>query len=413
MMMNRRNFLGSLGAGGLALMLSPSETTAAEPYEGPLLVTINAIGGWDITNFCDPKGNWMNERYNTGDILTAGGIPFAPLDTNEAFFTRFHSDMLLINGIDMRTAGHAEGARHMWSGELNDNNTPSLAALFAAKHVQEADAPAPFVSYGGFSRTGDLVPLTRLGSPLTLASIGRHERERGIPTASRYVDDFVLEEVFAARAKRHEAAPADELPRLRAQRSLLYGHQLTTPLLRRYQEHLPEANHTLPVHQAQAAISLACLKAGVGASASLFVSDFDTHSNHEELHAIKLQELLEAITYTVERAAELDLLDRLTIVVSSEFSRTPEYNGNAGKDHWPCNSMIVMGPGITGNRVVGGTDDALMPKNVNLDTLALDDDGDRLYPGHVHTALREHLGLGEFGVETGFDLRMRTVPLFV
>lgn len=410
--MDRRNFLRVLGAGGVALAAAPSSSRAADPYEGPLLLTVNALGGWDVSNFCDPKGTAMNQRYETGDIESAGAIHYAPLDDNAAFFERFHEDLLLINGIDMKTAGHTEAARHMWSGVQADDNTPSLAALFAAHHVMGSDAPTPFISYGGFARTGDLVPLTRLGNPLTLDSIGLHEHERGIANQARYVDDFALEEIYAARQARHDAAPANELPRFEAQRATLFGNQITVPLLRRYQEYLPEVNNTLDVWQAQIATSLACLKAGVGASASVYVSDFDTHSDHEARHGPKLMELLSAITFAIDRAAELELTDRLTIVITSEFSRTPEYGLNGGKDHWPNNSMLLMGPGITGNRVIGATDQGLMPRNLDLATLEFDDDGERLLPGHIHASLREHLGLADFGDDAGFGLSLPAVPLF-
>ena len=413
--MNRRNFLkalGAAGAGGLALMTVPGSTKADEPYEGPLLMTINALGGWDISNFCDPKGTAMNQRYETGDIETAGAMKYAPLDTNGAFFQRFHSDMLLINGIDMRTAGHSEAARHVWSGEQADNATPSIAALFAATHLDGRNVPTPYISSGGFSRTGNLVPLTRLGNTLTLSSISNHEFERGILNQGRYVEDFALEEIYRARQERYEAAKANELPRHRKQRSTLFAKQSSTPLLRGYRDYLPEVSNTLSTFQSQVAVSLACLKAGIGAAASVYVSDFDTHSDHETRHQVKLQELLETITYAVDRAAELGLSDRITFMITSEFSRTPEYGMNGGKDHWPTNSMLLIGPGIAGNRVIGATDDGLVPRNINLDTLELSDDGERLYPGYIHTALREHLGLAEFGRETGFDLRMRSVPLF-
>lgn len=412
MNINRRNFLQSLGAGGVTLMASPSSSNAADPYEGPLLMTINALGGWDVSNFCDPKGGAMNLRYDAGDIGTAGAMRYAPLDDNAAFFDRFHSQMTLINGIDMRTAGHTEAARYLWSGAQADNNTPCLAALFAAYHVQDSDVPAPYISYGGFSRTGDLVSLTRLGDTLTLSSVGVHERERGIPTESRYVDDFVLEEVYRARQQRHDAAQATELPRFRRQRAQLFGNQINTPLLRRYQDYLPEVDNALTGWQSSAAISLACLKAGVGAAASVYVSDFDTHSDHEALHGPKFQQLLETITFAVDRAQELGILDRLTFIISSEFSRTPEYGLNGGKDHWPNNSMLLMGPGIEGNRVIGATDAGLVPRNLNLETLEVDDAGERLYPGHIHAALREHLGLAEFGRDTGFDLSVPSIPLF-
>jgi hypothetical protein len=409
--MQRRSFLKSLGIGGLGLTLLPS-SGRAEPYEGPLLMTINALGGWDISNFCDPKGNWMNERYDTGDIRTAGNLAYAPIDANGAFFDRFHRDMLLINGIDMRTAGHVEAARHAWSGDLADNGTPALAALFAAHYAGGQGVPTPYISSGGFSRTGNLVPLTRLGDPATLQSIGNYELERGIPGQAGYVHDFALEEVFEARRRRHELARPHELPRYQSQRSKLFATQLTAPLLRRYREFLPEVGGTGTAWISQAATGLAAMRAGIGASVAVYVSDFDTHSDHENRHQEKLVELIDTITFAMNRAEELGLRDRLTIVVTSEFSRTPEYGMNGGKDHWPVNSMIVMGPGVEGNRVIGATDDGLLPRNIDLETLEFDDSGEHMMPGHVHAALREHLGLTEFARDAGFDLRIAPPPIF-
>ncbi|MEM9188018.1 MAG: DUF1501 domain-containing protein [Myxococcota bacterium] len=413
--MKRRNFLKGLGAGAVAVAAPWGAVQAADDaYEGPLLITVNALGGWDVTNFIDPKGNHLNRRYDVGDVETAGRIAYAPLDSNGAFLQRHHGEMLVINGIDMATGGHVEGARHAWSGDLADNGTPSLAALFAAAKTRELNLPAPFISYGGFSRTGDLVPLTRLANPAVLQSIGNPATERGFPGSARYVDDFVVEEIYRARRARHERQLALEtLPRFKAQRSTLFAAQLSAPALRRYQDFLPTEDETRGFSnwQTSAVVTLAAMKAGIAASASVYVSDFDTHSDHENRHQVKLEELLAAITTLIDRADQLDLLDRLTLVISSEFSRTPEYNGSGGKDHWPVNSMILMGPGIDGNRVVGSTDDAHLPRSLDLDTLEPNDGGERLRPAHLHSTLREHLGIAEFGVASGFDLRTRTLPL--
>lgn len=413
MALTRRDFLTMLGAAGVSTVLMPSSTYAEEPYEGQFLLTINALGGWDVTNLCDPKGTVINERYGTGEIGTAGNLTYAPLDTNHDFFQRHHKEMLVVNGIDMAANGHVEAARHAWSGNLADNNTPSIAALFAGAKLRGFDVPAPFVSFGGFSKTGDLVPLTRLNNLGSLGLIGRYERWRGIKTSSTYVDDFAMTEIEAARKARHDRQHAKEtLPRYRKERASLFTAQLTAPLLRRYDEFLPEVNNDLNVTESMAAIALASFKAGLGASASIYVSDFDTHSNHEERHAPLLDRLLGAITFALDRAEALQIRDRLTILVGSEFSRTPMYNEGGGKDHWSVGSMLMFGPGIKGNRVIGSTDEGLFAQNVNLDTLQADENGERLRPGHIHKSLRKHLGIDDYGKETGFDLRIRDVPLF-
>ncbi|MFT5358441.1 MAG: hypothetical protein ACI9KE_005679 [Polyangiales bacterium] len=409
--MDRRKFLKVLGAGGLAATLLPS-SVRAEPYEGPLLLTINALGGWDVTNLCDPKGGAINQAYETGDIGTAGRINYAPIYKNREFFDRFHSEMTLINGIDMRTAGHFEAARFMWSGNQADNGSPSLAALFAARHLEGFNVPAAFTSTGGFSRTANLVPLTRLANPGMLPSIVHSEHERGITNQSRYAEDFALDAIRDTLDARHAAASANELPRFRSQRSELHAAQASTDLLKRYAEFYPETNGEETTWQSQAATALAAMKAGLGASASILVSDFDTHARHEERTAVLMPGLTDTITYAYDLAGELGILDRLTIVVSSEFSRTPEYGMNGGKDHWPTNSMMLFGPGIGGGRVFGETDEGHRPRTVNLDTLELDDAGERIYPGYIMRALQEHLDIRDFAVDKGFDLRVRSIPLF-
>ena len=50
-------------------------------------------------------------------------------------------------------------------------------------------------------------------------------------------------------------------------------------------------------------------------------------------------------------------LDEDTIdVVLSEMGRTPQLNEADGKDHWPFTACLVVGNGVTGNRVVGAYD---------------------------------------------------------
>ena len=50
------------------------------------------------------------------------------------------------------------------------------------------------------------------------------------------------------------------------------------------------------------------------------------------------------------------LADETVVVVLSEMGRTPQLNALDGKDHWPFTSAMLIGPGLTGSRVVGGFD---------------------------------------------------------
>ena len=109
-----------------------------------------------------------------------------------------------------------------------------------------------------------------------------------------------------------------------------------------------------------------------------------------------IPELLAGIDYTLRRAEELKIRDKLVIVMQSEMGRTPNYNKGDGKDHWSIGSIMFLGPGINGNRVIGKTDDGQFLIPVNPKTLALEEDekkGVRVRPEHLHFALRELAGV--------------------
>lgn len=109
-----------------------------------------------------------------------------------------------------------------------------------------------------------------------------------------------------------------------------------------------------------------------GLSSSVFleqtVGNLDTHSGHEKEHLKtlsetfeKTKELLDTLKSSPGVAANLavdestTLLDQTTIMIVSEFTRTPALNGSNGKDHNPqANSSIVIGPGFK-NGIIGAS----------------------------------------------------------
>ena len=105
-------------------------------------------------------------------------------------------------------------------------------------------------------------------------------------------------------------------------------------------------------------------------------------------------------------------------MVASDFGRGPFYNDDgegAGKDHWPITSAFAMGPGIAGDRVVGGTTADQRARLVEPGSLAVVDgadgvDGVKLKPEHVHHALRVLAGIDES--VTPYPLAHETLPLF-
>jgi uncharacterized protein (DUF1501 family) len=100
------------------------------------------------------------------------------------------------------------------------------------------------------------------------------------------------------------------------------------------------------------------------------------------------------------------------VLVGSDFGRTPFYNEDDGKDHWNITSMLLSGPKIPGNTVVGGTDEGFKPKTVNPKTLKTDGSGVRIEPRHVHAELRRIAGLTGTNLDTQFPLAGDSLRLF-
>ena len=71
----------------------------------------------------------------------------------------------------------------------------------------------------------------------------------------------------------------------------------------------------------------------------------------------KLPALDEAISALYEDLRQRELLDKVLVVLASEFGRTPRINPSGGRDHWSrASSTLLFGAGTKRGRVVGETD---------------------------------------------------------
>ena len=64
-----------------------------------------------------------------------------------------------------------------------------------------------------------------------------------------------------------------------------------------------------------------------------------------------------AFAALVEDLEERGLLDETLVVMMGEFGRTPRFNKDGGRDHWPgCYSLVLAGGGVAGGHVYGASD---------------------------------------------------------
>src|SRR5262245_3060637 len=413
----RRDFLKLCGRAGLGFVVPwtlPSRSIAApqkdEPYPGPYYVVFNASGGWDTTYLMDPKGiNGINRLYKDGDILTKGAHKFAPIKEhaqggmcNEDFYEAFGSELVTFNGLDYSVNNHSPGARYMATGKLDSLAYPTFAALVAA--CQGPHCPLAFLTFGNYSATGNLVAMSRVPY---LPSLSRIANADGIDgsSVSSYHDSFALDRIEEALRKQNEAgATQARLPRAERGENMLYAAQVNSKALERITQHVPKESPQERLSQ-QCEIALASFKAGVCVSANLNIGQFDSHQNNDPDQMKLIPEFLAGIAYLIRRAEDLKIRDQLVVVIQSEMGRTPDYNSGNGKDHWSIGSIIGLGKGIKGNRVIGATDEKQFAVPLNPATLELDKEkGIRIRPEHIHEALRQLAGIADHPLSKKFPL---------
>ncbi|MFK7929714.1 MAG: DUF1501 domain-containing protein [Myxococcota bacterium] len=101
---------------------------------------------------------------------------------------------------------------------------------------------------------------------------------------------------------------------------------------------------------------------------------WDTHANNDAQQSALFEGLFTGLAQLMQLLrstpgeTEATLADETVVVVLSEMGRTPALNGLNGKDHWPYTSAMLLGPGLTGGRVVGQIDDLYYGQNVDPGT---------------------------------------------
>jgi len=457
--MNRREFLRILSSVGVGLScgipVSSKLYAANDNYQGPLWIMVNADGGWDVTSLCDPKGykgaldasnpDRVN-NYDAADIGVAGNLQFAPppmiyqqggalydpsIFTAQQFYTKYYQDLLVINGIDSLTNSHNDGQLHNFSGRLRVGY-PSFGALVAGSIA--SNLPLSFLTNGGYSHTADLVTPVRMRSSELKAIFEIAYPNRSLnpkSSSSRtYVPDSLLQLIEQTSEARHSALLSEQtLPRIQNAIKNIIKSRRDVAQLQGFADNLEnipsvdEANfngrkNAFRLYQ-QGRIALAAYQQGLTSSVNLRLGGFDTHAKHDENHYPLLMDLLQGVDAIIDEATARGLRDKIVVVMASDFGRTNKFNKDAGKDHWPIGSAMLLGNSrqfIRGNRQVGATTERHEALNIDPNTLMPDNVGTnqnavRLTPGHLHLALRNLAGILDSGPSLAYPIELELLDL--
>lgn len=361
------------------------------------LVVVFAQGGWDVTYALDPKlgvaGIQGPEAHaRPGDpedvnaVQTFHGIPIVANGSRRpavsTFFEKWGSQTCVVNGLATQSIAHEACRARILTGTA-DRRNPDLAAITGA--FDSADLPVGYVDLSGYSHVGDLGASSgRVGYYGQINTLIDPWQTFGAPADAgfeypQYVPSRAGQDAVQAYLERR-------LGRLRE----TYGggandHRLdamheATDRARLLREHGVDLIGDLELGEIQDMATMSGLAGDLlrkQICRSVLVGSallWDTHNDNDPQHA-SYEDLFAGIDLLASDLDATGILDDTTIVVVSEMGRAPFLNDFGGKEHWPHTSALVIGAGVAGGRVIGGTDDLLESRPVDLATGAVDESG--------------------------------------
>ena len=387
--MNRRTFLHTAAAatGALALPRRAARAATVSAADLKFLFVFNR-GGWDPTRvFANSFRNGNVDMESDAEETTTGGITFVdhPDRPNvSAFFSAHHDRTLVLNGVQVRSIAHEICTMIAMTG-TSSGLQPDWPAILAT--AQSDRYTLPHLVLGGPSFAGDLgVSVARAGYSGQLDGLlsGDILDWSDSPVSGLSAPATSLVDRYVQR--RADARAATAVAAQNAALSAEIAEAVAGARALKDMRYVMDFSAGSQVGD-QGVVAVDALSLGLSRCVTLgFPGDFaglgwDTHADNDATQSTLfdalfagLAQLMALLSATPGDAAER-LADETVLVVLSEMGRTPQKNGLDGKDHWPYTSVMIVGPGVEGDRVVGGFDDSFYGYPVDPGSGEVDEGG--------------------------------------
>jgi uncharacterized protein (DUF1501 family) len=362
--MNRRHFLSHLAA-------ASSLTIPATNFTNTILANSSDLRKRHKSAIL----LWMGGGPSTIDLWdlkpgTPTGGPFKPINTNAdgvqicehlPLIAKNMDKLSIVRSMSTREADHMRGRYYMHTGYVPSPTVdyPSYGSVVSHElvdQVPDLEIP-PFVSVGGASVGPGFLGMTY--APFVVDSNGN------IRDLNMGIDPSRL-------SQRLEMLATIENKFIKESRggSALDHHKVidkTVKLMTSKQmEAFKVAKEPAEVREryGNTGFGRGCLMARrlVEVGVPFIEVDLGGWDNHAGIFTTlenqKLPELDKAMSALVEDLNDRGLLQDTAIIWMGEFGRTPNINGNSGRDHWARSwSVVVGGAGFKGGIVVGQTNE--------------------------------------------------------
>ncbi|EPX60446.1 Tat (twin-arginine translocation) pathway signal sequence domain protein [Cystobacter fuscus DSM 2262] len=415
-----------------------AQSTSLKPSDR-CFVFVYFDGGWDQLLAFDPRDpnvftpdRVSQTRIQPGYSFTDPSIPTRPIVpgkrpgaalSNITFGPAVgaladHYDLMtVVRGINMTTLAHEEGRRYFITGK-RPIGAAARGSSTATEVVGQMAPPVPIPSiaynvetyndrYPGsanalkVSKSSDLL-LALAPSPTQLDS----ELEKQLV-------DFSGQPISCEAAAYGAGGVGTMYSSSRGQMRQVISSRLDNAF--RFEQNTDEAKAVRLAYKlgesgpyddaaGRAALVATALKKGISQCVSInLAGGLDTHFGSQTTHALNLRKGFEALALLVNdlrntphpyKAGDT-FMDHTTILVYSEFARTPLLNAASGRDHHLTNSCLMMGAGLKHNTVFGRSGDiAMAPAVVNLGTGESDPiNGQNILPDHIIATVLASAGL--------------------
>jgi uncharacterized protein (DUF1501 family) len=377
---SRRSFLASSLAGlGVGLTLGrsmwPGVARAGVGASKRKFIFVFAQGGWDPTRVFAPEFSNPNvDLEAAAERAVAGGIAYVSHPDRpsvDVFMQAWHDRSVVFNGVMVRSIAHEICTMLAMTGTTS-GLTPDWPAILADQ--DRGSFTLPHLVLGGPSFPGNLgVAVARTGAAgqlealLNGSALGLSDIDVAtLRSPSQALVDRFVSQRAAARASVSRSKVEDVLA---ADFNTATQHAADLKDL----QYLMDFTGGTSLAD-QAVVAVEALQKGISRCLTLSSGaafGWDTHAQNDDGQSPLWEGLFSGLGQLVQLLAnapgeeEASLLDETVVCVLSEMGRTPLLNGVGGKDHWPYTSVMLLGAGLTGDRVVGGFDTTYYGQNVD------------------------------------------------
>jgi hypothetical protein len=366
---DRRRFLGALGAGAAALA---ADMTLLDVLKEPALastlktaqkrvILLWLAGGSSQLETWDPKPGAPTGGPFRSIATSVPGIHISELMPKMA---QRMGDTCIIRSLNTKNGDHGGAAKLMMRGRMDDPSVryPDLGAMLARELGQAQSAVPDYVSFYSATEGRDFAPGAAgfLGSrygPMELTTSLMPANLRRPETISEldHVHRAELRDLLSARfAKGRTSSQLDAHNQAYHRVRGLMASDKLFDISQEPQRIRDEYGPTQFGEQALVARRLA--EAGVP-FIRLARAWWDSHGQNFETHQELVPELDHVMSTLLDDLKRRGLLDTTLVITLAEFGRTPVINASLGRDHFATAwSATLSGCGINGGSVHGKTD---------------------------------------------------------